>query len=133
MEPLDKSKFNLGYLIKGDGMKDYYKSWGLGFRLVVTLALLFAIVFTVYSFFPKKKQATSSTTIGDVKEGATLNVTNINNPLQDLKQGIYGRLASDRGSIGVFKEMAPNIDISIGAGKDWDENEFIEVETRYKF
>ena len=134
MGELDKSKFNLAYLIKGDGLKDYYKSWGLGVRLLVTVGLIFAIVFTIQSFFPKRKQATSSTAIKTIEAGGTANITNINNPLPDLKQGIYGRLASDRGSIGVFKEVMSNIDVSMGAGKDWDEDDyFIEVETRYKF
>ena len=102
--------------------------------MLLAMGLLLSGVFAVYRhFFPTKKQATSSTTT-TVGSGGTANITNINNPLADLKQGIYWRLASDRGSIGVFKEVMSNIDVSVGAGKDWqDGKEFIEVETRYKF
>ena len=100
---------------------------------IVILLVIFLIFMGISRFFPKRTPSTS-TTKTTVASGGVANITNINNPLADLKQGIYGRLASDRGSIGVFKEVMPNIDVSLGSGKDWDnEDEFIEVETRYKF
>ena len=133
MADLDKTKFHLGYLIKGDGAKDYYKAWGTGIRLALTLGLVFCILFTIKQFFPTKKPATSTTSVGKVEAGGVSNITNINNPLQDLKQGIYLRGASDRASVGVFKEVLPHIDVSLGAGKSYEDDAFVEVETRFKF
>lgn len=67
------------------------------------------------------------------QEGAVVNVTNVNNPAPELKQGIYGKIASDRATVGVFKEVMPNIDISLGAGQDFDEDVVVESEVRFKF
>lgn len=123
--------FSFGKLLGGPlNWRNYLK---LGVFVVCAL-----VVYSVYStvmshFFPKRPSATSET-VTTVGKGGVANITNINNPPPSLKQGIYGRLASDRGSIGVFKEVMANIDVSIGAGKDWhDDHEFIELETRYKF
>ena len=35
-----KTKFDLGYFFTGEGLKDWYKSWGLGWRLALSVALL---------------------------------------------------------------------------------------------
>jgi hypothetical protein len=97
------------------------------------------IIFSVYStakehFFPDKKPATSTTTTGNVEAGGTVQVTNVNNPLPDLKQGIYGELSSKDFGVGVFKEMTPNIDLSLGVEKEFDTDELeFKVQTRFKF
>lgn len=132
-----QGKFNLKYFFIGKGKEDIYKALGMGWRLIAIGIILVLLVFGGLSlwnrFFPKKQQTTSTTTVGTVEAGGTSTITNINNPLPDLKQGIYIRGASDRASVGVFKEVMPNIDVSIGGGKDYDDKEFIEIEARYKF
>ena len=59
----DKTKFSLSYLLAGDGIKDWWKAWGTGWRLVVTIlivVLLLTGAVRVYSFiFPKAKQNVS--------------------------------------------------------------------------
>lgn len=137
MTEIDKNKFSFKYLLFGEGKKDWYKALGNGWRLIVIGIIATVLVFGGLSlwdrFFPKKQQATSTTTVGTVEAGGVSTITNINNPLPDLKQGIYVRAASDRASIGVFKEVMSNIDISIGGGKDYDDKEFVEIEARWKF
>lgn len=85
------------------------------------------------SLFRKPRQQATSSTRTNVAAGGTANITNINNPLPDLHEGIYGRVSSDRASIGVFKEVTPAIDVEIGGGKSYDKGEFAEVSLRYKF
>lgn len=43
--------FNLGYFFKGAGIEDWYKAWGSGFRLLITIALLLFLVMGVRSCF----------------------------------------------------------------------------------
>lgn len=133
MPELDKSKFNLGYLLKGDGLKDYYKSWGLGLRLGVTLLLLFAIGFTIKSFLPKKPQASSSTAIKTIEAGGTANITNINYKPEDNSHGLYVTLSTDRNTVGVYKTFAGRFEVQLGAGKDYDDNAVAEVTGKVKF
>ena len=79
--------------------------------------------------------ATSTTTLGNVqvKQGGQVNVTNINNPVTNLGVGLYVGLASDRATVGVFKELTPNIDIELGGGKSYDGKAVAEVRARLKF
>jgi hypothetical protein len=139
-DPFDLKKFALS-LFPASG-----EWWGKTFNLVWRLALVMSVILiTVFGigaikekFFPSKKPSTSSTTLsGNVESGATVNVTNVNNPVSDLKQGIYGKMASDRATLGVFKEVLPNLDISLGAGKAWDDDDgsgfVFETEARFKF
>ena len=70
---MDKQKFNLKYLFKGDSensMKDWFKSWGLGWRLIITLAILFFVGITIWrAFFMKTTSVT-------VQKGGTANIYN---------------------------------------------------------
>ena len=99
---------------------------------VVLIGIVFSVINTVSGYF-YKKPSTSSTSVGTVEAGGVSTITNINNPSQESKQGLYLRGASDRASIGVFKEVMPHIDISIGGGKDYDDDAFVEAEIRFKF
>lgn len=112
--------------------------WGERFQslgaYIIIISILFFVGIGIRSFFPKKSEATSKTAIKTIESGGIANITNINNPVADLKQGIYLRGASDKVSIGVFKEVMPSIDVSIGVGKKYDDDSaFAEVETRFKF
>lgn len=98
---------------------------------LVIIGILFGIYLIVSLFF--HKQQATSTTKTKVESGGVANITNINNPIQDLKQGIYLRGSSDRVSIGVFKELGNNFEVAIGGGKKYDDGEFVEVETKVKF
>lgn len=113
----------------------------VGFVIVLVAFLLIGGVMfgkgLMERFFGKPKPATSSTPI-KIEEGAGVRdviVNNTNNPLQDLKTGIYGRVASDRAAVGVFKELLPNIDGEIGACFQYDENgkPCVEASIRMKF
>ena len=107
--------------------------YGYGVILVVGVVLFAGVMKIVNHFFPKKQQVTS-TTRTNVASGGVANITNINNSTPETKQGVYGRLSSTRAGVGVFKEVTPNIDVSLGGSKKYDSNEFdVEVETRLKF
>ena len=55
--PIDKTKFNLGYLIKGEGAKDWYKALGNGWRLGFIIFVIALVGFTIWkAFFEKKNQ-----------------------------------------------------------------------------
>lgn len=94
------------------------------------------VIFGLWVLFtalrPKTPQNTASTTVGKVEAGGRVTTIFKNTP-DSLKQGIYARVASDRASIGVFKDVMPNIDVSLGGGKDYDDEAFLEAEVRYKF
>lgn len=135
---IDKNKFNLWYLIKGEGWKDIWKSWGLGIKLFLSLLLIYLIVFGLLStyrhFFPSSTKPQSATTVGHIDSGGVSNVTNIVNQSAKLSQGVYIKGATDRVSGGVFRELNSMIDVSIGGGKDFNRDDaFLEVETRVKF
>ena len=74
--PLDKSKFDLLYLFKGDGIKDWWKSWGMGIRLGATIIIIILIALgtlTVWNkLFPKPP---SNTVIA--QKGSTVTVNQI--------------------------------------------------------
>lgn len=53
--PIDKTKFNLSYLIKGEGAKDWYKAVGNGWRFSVILICIILIGFTIWKAFFEKK------------------------------------------------------------------------------
>lgn len=98
------------------------------------------IVWTVVTsvmdrFFPKKHHPEiGNASRVKVEQGGTASIVNNNFAAPDLKQGIYGRLSSTGAGIGVFKEVTPNIDVSLGGNKAYDGDEYtFEVETRYKF
>ena len=95
------------------------------------IMVLFSVYTTIMKYLNPRKDTTKIVT--RVEAGGTSNVTNITNVSQDLKQGIYLRGASDRASVGVFKEVFHNIDISAGGGKDYDDDAFGEIEVRLKF
>lgn len=52
---IDKTKFNLGYLIKGEGTKDWFKALGNGWRFSVILICIVLIGFTIWKAFFEKK------------------------------------------------------------------------------
>ena len=129
-------KFDIKKFVKGIGSPlTHVKTFS--FVSVIGIWLLVGVGgYAIFRhFFPEKKQATSSTPI-NIARGATvgdIRIINKNNE-QNLKQGIYGRLSSVRVGLGVFKEVTPNIDISLGANKKYNNDEYdFEVETRYKF
>lgn len=134
-ETFDIKKF-LKSLVPNNGVwwaKGFSSLWRPVIIIIVGILLYVGFMTAFDRLFPKPKQAATSTTKTRVEAGGTANITNINNPVSDLKQGVYLRGASDRASVGVFKEVLPNIDVSLGAGKDYDEDAFVEVETRFKF
>ena len=59
MNEIDKSKFNLRYFVAGDGWKDWFKSWGLGWRLIVTLLALLFVATTIFKGCSPKTQTQS--------------------------------------------------------------------------
>lgn len=98
-------------------------------RPLIILAIILGIYVGVRGLFGSKNGSTK-TSIGYVEKGATVNI----NPSQQLKQGIYGELSSRDFGIGVFKEVMPNLDISIGIEKSFDDEEVeANVQTRFKF
>lgn len=44
-------QFSLGYFFKGAGIEDWFKAWGAGFRLIVTIALIAFLVTGIRSCF----------------------------------------------------------------------------------
>lgn len=71
MLPEDKSAFNFKYLIAGDGKKDWFKAWGLGWRLMITLGLLCLIGLGIYTLFPKPNVQSNTVT---AESGSTINI-----------------------------------------------------------
>lgn len=130
----DKEAFSFLKFIKGV-VNPITHAKTVSFILVVVIWIVLGSgAYAIFRhFFPSKKQTTSTTSVGHVEAGGVSNITNINNAIPDLHQGIYAKVASDRATIGVFKEVMPNVDISIGAGKDYDSDFVAEVETRFKF
>lgn len=86
----------------------------------------------VFGFF-QKHESTSRTAIKTIEAGGTANITNINNPTPDYKQGIYLNGSSDRAAIGVFKQVTNNIRVNAGVGKNYDSDAFVEVGTEVSF
>lgn len=101
---------------------------------VVVVLLIANGALSIYErFFPRKSQATQASRV-TVKDGGVATITNVTNTTQELHQGIYGELSSNSFGVGVFKEVMPNIDISLGISKPYDEDELeFEVQTRLKF
>lgn len=99
----------------------------------VIIGILFGLFFIGSFFHKKQQQPTSATRISKIESGANVTFNTTNAVTQNLKQGFYIRGASDRASVGIFKEVTPNVDISIGAGKKYDDGGFAEVEARAKF
>lgn len=54
-----KGKFNLGYFLKGAGAEDWFKSWGLGWRLIITIIILLFVFTTIYRVLFVKNQTQS--------------------------------------------------------------------------
>lgn len=53
--PIDKTKFNLGYLFKGEGKVDWFKALGNGWRFSVILICIALLGFTIWKAFFEKK------------------------------------------------------------------------------
>jgi hypothetical protein len=68
-----KGPFSLKYLLTGAGKEDWFKSWGLGWRLLVTLSLIGLIFFSIYTIFHKQPNQTII-----AKPGSNVSVTQIN-------------------------------------------------------
>lgn len=115
-------------------MKAILDYWKERFQSLSAYFLIIGIIVGVFLLVrPKRQEPATSTTKTTVASGGVANITNINNPIQNLHQGVYGRVSSDRASIGVFKEVNSNIDVEVGGGKNYDDGEFAEVSVRYKF
>lgn len=130
----EKEKFSFWKLISGPfNLINYVK---LGTFIVcglIVFAVYLGIVSIKEKYFPTKKPSTSTTTVEHVESGGISTITNINNPTPDLKSGLYISAASDRASVGVFKEVAPNLEIELGAGETYDSQAFAEVKLKVKF
>lgn len=94
--PENKEKFSLNYLLTGDGAKDWYKAWGSGIRLLITITILTLMglgIWGIYRyFFPKPKPISQTTNISMDKDNKG-NVTIINkaNSEEKLNEiGIFG-------------------------------------------
>lgn len=97
----------------------------------VIILLLAGLRAAWLAVFPPPSNGTN-TTIGRVEAGGT--VKNITIQSARLKQGIYGEVSSVDFGVGVFKEVASNIDISVGIEKDFDDEEVEpKVQARFKF
>jgi|GEM_PF-791514 len=59
MEKPANGKFSLKYFLFGKGLPDWISAWGSGWRIVMTLTILFFIVITIYRAFFKKDQTQS--------------------------------------------------------------------------
>ena len=59
MEKPSNGKFSLKYFIFGQGFKDWLSAWGSGWRIIVTLVIIFLIGITIYRAFFKKDQTQS--------------------------------------------------------------------------
>lgn len=143
----DAKKFLKGFKLWGPGAGEW---WGKRINLAMTVLPtgigLFLVVFLLFGglmfakgiydrFFGKPKQSTSSTAL-TIEKGANvgeLKIVNRNNGGEGLKHGLYIGLASDRATVGVFKEVAPNIDIELGAGQEYDGGAVAEAKIKLKF
>lgn len=124
-QPLNKSKFNWRYLLTGEGLKDWYKAWGGGIKLVVTIiviALLFMGITGLYNYFFHKPKPQEQTVI--VKKGGQATITNIQYQeparkwwIPHLYTGIAGCIRSKGNSD--FKNYEPELRIDI-IGVRWD-------------
>jgi hypothetical protein len=56
MADLDKSKFDLAYFFKGEGLKDWYKALGNGWRLAAIIIALVFVGVTIYRAYFTKNQ-----------------------------------------------------------------------------
>lgn len=57
-----KGRFNLKYFIKGSGgLEDWFKSWGLGWRLIVTVLVVLFVTITIYRAYFMKTQTQKQT------------------------------------------------------------------------
>lgn len=99
--------------------------------IIVILLILSGVRAAWVAFFPPPPSGTVST-IGKVEAGGIVKNITIQNPR--LKQGIYGEVSSNDFGVGVFKEVTPNIDASLGIEKDFDGEEIeAKVQLRFKF
>ncbi len=69
-----KGPFSFKYLLKGGGKEDWYKSWGLGGRFLLTLLFLTLVAFTIKKAFFTKTNTQSIV----AQAGSNVKVTQIN-------------------------------------------------------
>lgn len=60
-----EGKFSLKEFIAGGGKESWFKSWGYGWRLIITLAIVFFVGITIWRAFFKKD------TVVNVGKGGT--------------------------------------------------------------
>jgi len=93
MAEIDKNKFNLSYLVAGEGLKDWWKSWGAGIRLAVTIIIIYLLIMggiTLWNkLFPKPLINENKPTI-NVGQGGTSNYTVIQNKEKNWSAGPIG-------------------------------------------
>ena len=108
MAGLDKAKFNLGYLIKGESIKDWWKAWGGGIKLIITLALLGLLILGGFKlvnwFFPSKPPVQNNTQTVTIQPGSTVNfkTENIQKNDRGYEAGIFGGGLTLGSQAGVF-------------------------------
>ncbi len=98
---MDKEKFNLKYLLTGEGKKDWFKAWGNGVKILISVALAAILcigILGVYRFFfPKKTPQTQNIT---VESGG--HATIIQNESKDWEIGVFaGALSYDNKNGGI--------------------------------
>jgi hypothetical protein len=54
-------KFDLKYFLNGKGLEDWFKTWGFGWRLLITLLALIFVAVTIYRAFFMKTQTQKQT------------------------------------------------------------------------
>jgi len=47
--------FSMKYFLKGAGAEDWFKSWGLGWRLIVTIIIIIFIIIAIHKIFFEKQ------------------------------------------------------------------------------
>jgi len=87
MNEIDKSKFNLRYFVTGEGWKDWFKSWGLGWRLIITLLAILFVATTLWRAYFTKNQTQSQKMVVYPFSFSTITFS----PQQEQKQEIKKR------------------------------------------
>lgn len=56
-----QGKFDPKYFFKGAGLEDWFKSWGLGWRLIITLIAVLFVIVTIWRAYFMKTQTQKQT------------------------------------------------------------------------
>lgn len=95
----------------------------------VIAGIVFAIYILIMALVPKGSNSKTTTNVGHAEK--IINITK--NAPDNLKEGLYVSLSSDRATVGVFKQMTNNFRISLGAGSTYDQESVAEVKAEVSF